>query len=358
MSTTTTLASPFLLSPKSTALLTNHLTSSTPSKTVLFCSRHKSASTPSSLKTYLLHHATIRTLLLPLSHLLARATSLAIAVLPQEHHANDLERAFLGPARDAVVWYTSLADEEAGWLAAVCRDAKLDARSSRCPGCMVDHTLHSQSTIRLMLAACRVARAERLTDADASDAEPELSSPILPADADDLPPPPPANTLPSLARRWQRAVEDAVRADAFWTPSPASTTCADERTRARRLAAALLVLEDQVEQLADMLAEYHASRTPVGRGSSAGYGSDADEGDDETDAVAAVRHAVEEAEKREQTRRVVDAFVRAWVSGNGAGGRCAREAEGPNGGAGRKTYAAGGAALRPRGPGRLRSITS
>lgn len=376
--------SPFLLSPRTTSILTTHLPSHTPSKTVLLCPSHTLCAATAQ-KTYHLHHAALRALLSPVSDLLHRALDLASTVLASEHHANDLERAFLGPARDAVLWYTSLAHEELDWIAAVCGDPpRLATSSLRCPACLVDGVLQSQSTIRIVLAACRVARVDR--HGQASSPRDELpGNPLDPLSDHGSPKhgsssgndgsssfQPADDPLLQVARRWARAVEAAVVADTFWTPCDTAaavhgtpTLCASERARARRLAAALLLLEEQVDQLDAMLTDFQAAQAHMHR-AEAGAHADADadahqqvellEEDEDDKLSGAACRASREAEKREQTRRVVDAFVRAWVAGGGGAGgatRCGSEA-----GSGRR-YGADAAAAggRLRGAGRLRSVT-
>ncbi|MCJ1432401.1 hypothetical protein MMC27_001757 [Xylographa pallens] len=64
--------------------------------------------------------------------------------------AFDLELAFRGEARGVFSWLQCLVMEEEEWCT-----------TRGCPACVVTHVLHSEPTIRLILAACRLSRSLR-----------------------------------------------------------------------------------------------------------------------------------------------------------------------------------------------------
>jgi len=257
--------SPFLLAPAANHTLRTYLNTFCPTKTIVFCPAHTRAASTAALKTYLLQHAAIRALLRPVYNLLTRATRLAHSIT-HSTDLNDLERAFRGDARTAYLWYTCLEDDEAGWFWSAVGSRTMKP-TIRCPGCVVDRTLHTETTIRLMLAACCLAqiRAEeappcpseppsRSSSSDGNDqdddddyddstsdsSESSHSHSTMRRDAG----------LAEVARCWSSAVSESLSHDAFWRPAGIR---AEALPRASVLAESMWCLEQACEEIEELL---------------------------------------------------------------------------------------------------------
>lgn len=86
----------------------------------------------------------IHALLVPVVELFDRATSLA-SLVTNATKLDDLEYAFTGQARSAFVWLQCFlsTETERAWC-----------YTEGCPACIVNHSLDSEFTVRLMYAAC------------------------------------------------------------------------------------------------------------------------------------------------------------------------------------------------------------
>ncbi|KAF2215758.1 hypothetical protein CERZMDRAFT_104893 [Cercospora zeae-maydis SCOH1-5] len=142
-------ASPFFLRPDNVdtlahsdgfTILRHHLAEHYHYK---FCCRH-SAADPEALEHWLVIRDILHALLVPVVELFDRACGVAHAVT----HATkleDLEYAFTGQSRSAFVWIQCFlsAEKERDWC-----------YTRGCPACVVQHSLDSDFTIRLLYAAC------------------------------------------------------------------------------------------------------------------------------------------------------------------------------------------------------------
>jgi len=291
--------SPFLLSPAANHTLRTYLKTFCPTKTIVFCSKHTKQASTAALKTYLLQHAAIRALLRPVYNLLSRATRLAHCVT-RSADLDDLERAFRGDARTAYLWYTCLEEDEAGWFwsAVSSRTMKL---TIRCPGCVVDCTLHTETTIRLMLAACSLAqiRAEVAAEEAAScdDDEAAVNDDTQSTDSysdQDA-------ALAEVARCWAHAVEESLSHDDFWRPAGIR---AEAMPRANVLAESMWCLEGACEEIEAVLGGFWESAGSV-----------------ESPVKELTMERIFERQaahtQRVQCRSVIEAFVNEWVRQNG-----------------------------------------
>ncbi|PPJ58133.1 hypothetical protein CBER1_02604 [Cercospora berteroae] len=108
-----------------------------------FCCSHCAAN-PDALERWLVIRDILHALLVPIVELFDRACGVASAAT----HATkleDLEYAFTGQSRSAFVWIQCFlsAEKERDWC-----------YTRGCPACVVEHSLDSEFTIRLLYAAC------------------------------------------------------------------------------------------------------------------------------------------------------------------------------------------------------------
>ncbi|KAK0834705.1 hypothetical protein LTR73_000994 [Friedmanniomyces endolithicus] len=147
---TTPSISPFVLQPQELDLLSHsdgfsilreHLAQH---YSYELCDKHACAHRPTNLDAWLVVRDLLHALLVPVVELFDKACTVA----SQATHAlklEDLEYAFTGPARSAFVWLQCFlsSDKEREWC-----------YTQGCPACVVNQTLDSEFSIRLLYAAC------------------------------------------------------------------------------------------------------------------------------------------------------------------------------------------------------------
>ncbi|MCJ1473745.1 hypothetical protein MMC13_002396 [Lambiella insularis] len=113
-----------------------------------FCEQHI-PSAETDAEAWILHRDITHAIMLPVLHIYRQATTAAQSFLCSQS-IFDLELAFRGEARGAFSWLQCLIMEEEEWCL-----------TRGCPACVVTYVLHSEPTIRLILAACRLSRSLR-----------------------------------------------------------------------------------------------------------------------------------------------------------------------------------------------------
>lgn len=182
---------------------------------ISFCSTHShsASSSPSIRETWLLHRDILHALTMPVVAMFKRASALAGAALcirTDTTEPSDLELAFTGDARGAYVWLHCFMGEEEHW-----------ARTSGCPACITASALHTESHIRLIIAA------SLLSTADVSSPNSSASSPASSPASEEGPEGAATMsggsggggtlTLPSLPHILP-ALREALAKDPFWGP--------------------------------------------------------------------------------------------------------------------------------------------
>ena len=99
---------------------------------------------PESLPRWLLSRDVLHALLVPIVELFDKAVSLA-ACTTHASKVEDLEYAFTGQARSAFLWLQCFlsSEKERQWC-----------YTRGCPACVVEHSLDSEFSVRLLFAAC------------------------------------------------------------------------------------------------------------------------------------------------------------------------------------------------------------
>lgn len=291
-------ASPFLLTPASAHTLRTYLKTYCPTKTVVFCSQHTRHASTAAFKTYLLQYAAVRALLRPVYNLLARATRIAHGIT-HSNNVDDLERVFRGDARTAYLWSTCLEEDEAGWFWSAVGSRTMKP-TVHCPGCVVDRTLHTETTIRLMLAACCLAQIRAEVTAEEAAYDDDVAVEEEDEDDDDDDDDHPARqdaALAEVARHWAHAVQESLSHDAFWRPAGIR---ADALPRANILAETFWCLEGACEEMESLV------------GSAAGGAGVGVWECVESPLEEYTREQLEARQQMAQRRSVVEAFVGEW----------------------------------------------